>query len=131
MWRKRGLALDKALPHLFRVPAPAFADFDKFVPRVVQTGDGSRRRLEEADVQVVVTSASDVCDFMAAHLPCQIVDTDLKRDLPNSVSSLVVRCADGSEEYVGSFDFLEHVFVLQTASPRPVSLDLPSGEGLT
>ena len=109
LWRRRGVALDKTLPQVLRIPAPDFSKFDSLVPRAVQTGDGTRARLDDNDVLVVADSARDVCDLVAAQLPCQVVETDLKKDLPNSVSSLAVKCADGSEEYVGSFDLLVRV----------------------
>ena len=77
LWRSRGLALDRILPHCYQLPVPdSLAVRESVLASVSATGLG-RRQLTAEDVEVVVDVANFVTGYVAS-LPAQVVAADSK-----------------------------------------------------
>ena len=77
LWRSRGLALDRILPHCYQLPVPDSLALRESVPASVSAIGLGRRQLTAEDVEVVVDVANFVTGYVAS-LPAQVVAADSK-----------------------------------------------------
>ena len=77
LWRSRGLALDRILPHCYQLPVPDSLALRESVPASVSATGLGRRQLTAEDVEVVVDAANFVTGYIAS-LPAQVVAADSK-----------------------------------------------------
>ena len=105
LWRSRGLALDRILPHCYQVPVPDSVALRECVPSHVSANGLGRRQLTAEDVDVVVDAASFVTGYVAS-LPAQVVAVDSRALLPRSVSHLAVPADSDDGGFAGSFDLV-------------------------
>ena len=120
LWRGRGLAVDKLLPVSFGVPSPVLQDLETRAPRAVLVPGGSRQILDDTDRACVVEGVLFAAAYVAECLPVQVVDTDLRGQLPAEATHLAVRkVGEGEIEYMGSFDLLLRVHARRAGVWQP------------
>ena len=108
LWRSRGLALDRILPHCYQLPVPDSCALRARVPSSVSASGLGRRQLTAEDVELVVDAANFVTGYVAS-LPAQVVAADSKELLPRAVSHLAVPADSNDGGFAGSFDLVLRV----------------------
>ena len=114
LWRALGVTLDRLLPIVFSLPAPALDELGPKVERRVVVPGSGKVGVSEKQVALVVEAAAFVSAYVAEHLPAQVVATDTKPDFLTIASGLAVRSQGGGRECVGSFDLLLRMYSVRS-----------------
>ena len=85
------------LPICYSNSAPRLQALPGHVPKTVVVPGSGLQVLTDDDVTTVVESARFCVGFVAAHLPVQVVASDVKASLPEVVSLLAVRNVGGEQ----------------------------------